>query len=714
MAKKSKKKSIAYTKKRPPKPVVIVEKPKSKLKKLFKRTPKPLKKSEQNPELSTDEKVEGTQEVLAKKKESKTQKSKKFLKKILKKKSKKEPTEVAKETETTAKKAETQEEKLEEEAAKSKKEAAKKVAAVPFEPEFLGELSEKKRKLFKLNLTAAQKQKLKGGLLSLAGLVLLTFIGIFVLGKVFRPESLADFLPKDNTLGLAEINIDSHSDQVKKFYDLMSKYPVYQSQNIMLLLNFVMPMDYKNDLEPWIGRKVGIVLMKNADQDNGFSPVLFVETKDKTKTLDFLRSKFVVNSEDKIIQTTYSGYSMYSYTFGQNYNLFFLNNYLVIAQNEQQIKELIDEQIKPTTRVKDDSNYRRIADNLPQGSLVFGYINSDKLYETLAASPAFQGRRTKDLLDLQPFLKIFSSEGMTAFADNNKIKIQVFSNINRSALNGSSYITYTDKYQGKLMELADQNPILLMGGHDLNKEIKRMGEIFQSGDKSSSLIFDSILESQKQKYFGKDISLQEDIYPLLKNEYLITAGNSMDKPDFSLFLKLNNKPEDAMHIEKIAQAFIKMSAIFSPKIQEVTLPDGSKGQEIVASTKEITKYDNNYSGTNITSLNLGDLPWSVNYSVVDNTLIISTQVDSLHNILDRKNGTLKTSITTTEYYKSQLAPMIKNVDEIWNFQLSPVESLLGLTDNVILKPYIAPFNSVTMTKNFFDDGVSTIYSIDVL
>lgn len=588
------------------------------------------------------------------------------------------------------------------------------------------EKTQKTKKKFKLpnlpkiskaqlaNLNDAQKQKMKGGILSLIGLFLLTFVGVFVLGKVFRPQSLADFLPASSTIGVVEVAIDSQGSQPQKFYEIMQKYPVYQPQGIIQTLNLLFPINYQQDLEPWIGRKLGIVFMEDNSEENSLKTVFFVENKSVDKTMAFLKSRTLSGTKDELVKEDYSGFNIYSYKLSQNYSFCFINNYLVIGENKGLLEQLIDEQLKSTIKLKDEKNYRRIADNLPQGSLVFGYMNTHKLFDALVKNPFFQGQRAKDFMALQPFLKIFSAEGVTVFAEDQQLKVQVFTNIDRTEMAGASYLTYSDKYQGKLLELAGENPLVFMGGHNLHKELNRISEIFQAGTQSSSVIFDGILEYQKQKYLGKDIGLQQDVYPLLQNEYLVTLNNSLKEPQINIFLELSDQVNDLMRIEKIVQAFTRISGIFAPRIQEVTLPDGSKGQEIVADPQTISRSDLTYEGVNIVSLKIGNLPWGIHYAVIDKTFALTTNLDELHTIIDRQQGRNKMSLKNSEAYRQQFEPVFRTADEVFHIQASVLIELMGIAKNQILKPYLAPFGGVTMAKNFFDDGISTIYTVDIL
>ena len=454
--------------------------------------------------------------------------------------------------------------------------------------------------------------------------------------------------------------------------------------------------------------------MKQTQDDTGVKLVLFVEDKSSEKALEFLKSRALVNSGDELMTDNYQNYTIYHYKLSQNYYFVFINNYLVLGGNEALLQQLIDAQSSQSNKLQDDPTYQKVYNNLPQSGLASGYINMQLLFDTMLKNPLFQGQRTKDLLDLEPFMKIFAAEGFTLAANDNNLTIQQFEAIDRSQLQGQSYLTYSDKYQGNLLQLASENSILYAGGHDLYKEIQRIGEIFSTGTSIDSTLLNGIIEAQKDKYFGKDISLDSDVYPLLQNEYLVMVENNFDAPVISVMMELSDKNNDTNRIEKLATAFVQTRGIFAPQVQDVTLPDGTKGQEIVAGAEDITRSDSNYDGYNVTTLQPGSLPWAINYTVMDSTLAVSTDLGTLKNIIDRKEGKIQTNLRTSDGFAKSALPLMRTADEIFSIKLGALVPVLGLDQNPLVKPYVEAFDSLTTSKNFFDDGISTIYVVNVL
>ena len=556
---------------------------------------------------------------------------------------------------------------------------------------------------------------IQAGLFFVVGVAFLLFAGFFLFEKIFKSESLANFLPADNTVAYFELTVDKNAGQVKNFFNIMGKHKVYQTDHLIQAVKNIIPFDYAKDLEPWIGRKLGLALIKPPEQSTPAKLALFVEMRKINKTMDFLKSRILAGTGDELISESYKGFSLYHFKLCQNFNVLLLGNYAVFAENASLLLQIADGQLKARGKLKNDATYQKVANNLPHNALGFLFINTNKFFNLFLTDPLFQSQKTKDLLALQPFFKIFQAEGFVLLANGKNLNIQSFTSVDQSELNGMSYLTFSDKYKSQLLSLAGENPVLLAGGHNLHKELQRIQEILKAGTKASSVIFEGLLEAQKQKYFGKNVSIAQDFYPLLKNEYLITVDNNFEKPVINIFLEITDKISDSERFEKIINAFIKTGAIFSPHIQQVTLSDGTKGEEIVANTEEITRSSEQYENTNITILKPGNLPWKINYAFLDKILFVSTDLETLKNNINRHTGHAPTqNFTKTDYFQSSIKPLLYSADEFFHLKTGALTDILGLKENPNLKDFLDPFTNLAVTKNYFDDGISTIYLIDVL
>jgi hypothetical protein len=562
-------------------------------------------------------------------------------------------------------------------------------------------------------ILAAHRQKIRGGLLVLIGVFSLSFIGWFLFGKMFRPQYLAEMLPANDTIAVLEINTDGAASQPKQFYELMSKYRVYGKEGLVKLLTYALPVDFSKDVEPWLGRRVGVALVKGTDKGS-MERIWFVESRDHEMTLKFLKGRTLQEANEELTSRDFKGYKVYGYSVSHLFEFTFINNYLVLAEDADTMNNVLQKISEGGQKLADDPAYAKASNNMAQGSLIFGYADFRRLYETLSADTEFMARKGQDFMAFKPFLAVFKSAGMTVFADKGKFTIQTFTNLDKETLGESQYITFSEKYRGQLLSVISESPVLLAGGHDLTKELNRLEELFRGGTKTSAIIFDGVLEAQKQIFLGKELSLKDDVYPLLTGEYVFTVDNSLEQPQLSLALEMPDKTRDLPRFEKIVAAFRNTGGIFSPRVQTVTLPDGTTGQEIVASPEQVERYEEKYADRNLVTLMLGTTGWNVFYADVDDKLLLSTNKDLLKNMIDRASGKVQAGLVTSPFYAKILEPVMRSADEIINIKVGALTEATGLNEDEMLKPYLLPFANLAVAKNYFADGISTTYYLEVI
>lgn len=553
--------------------------------------------------------------------------------------------------------------------------------------------------------TSQQKRKMTGIALMAIGTFTLIFVGYFLFGKFFRPQAIAELMPLEGTVAIFEVNIDPADGQSKKFYELMNKYPVYQSQNIKAALETLMPINYVTDIEPWVGRKAGFALIDN-------HTLLFLESRNHDMTVKTLESFALKQAGDQLQKQERGSHQVYTFSATKPGAFTFVGNYLVYSGDEIVLLGYIDR--LSGKKVSEGDNYIKVRNNLPQGGLLFGYADYRQLWNLLTKDPSFVAQKGQDLLALKPFLDVFQSAGMTAFAEKNRFVAQTFTTIDTAALGDQSYITFSEKYNGELLALANPEPIFVAAGHDLTKELSRLEDIFKSGTKTPALVFDGILEAQKETYFGSELDLREDLYPLFTGEYLLTVEGSLEEPVTSLFIKMDNKDSQLPKLEKAVAKFTEVSGIFTPRVQEVTLPDGTVGKEIVASPEKIETMEKSYESHKYTALKIGETGYNIYYLVNNDIAVFSSSDQVIHSILDRIDGRTNDGYSKTPYYEKNIREVLRSSDEMMQVKLGAITEFFKLNEDKTLAAYLVPFTNFTIAKNFFTDGISTIYLMEVI
>ena len=143
-----------------------------------------------------------------------------------------------------------------------------------------------------------------------------------------------------------------------------------------------------------------------------------------------------------------------------------------------------------------------------------------------------------------------------------------------------------------------------------------------------------MLNAAKNEYFGEEVSLEEDIYPLIEGEYAFAITGNKDDYAFDIILELQDPLRDRDKIEVVVDNFVRKSAILAPKVVEVELEDGTISEEIQTVPEEIARSTEDYHGYEVNILTIGNQPWGIHYLIVDDKLSISTKMEHIQKPLE--------------------------------------------------------------------------------
>lgn len=575
---------------------------------------------------------------------------------------------------------------------------------------------EKAHKEPKHKLTKAQKENFKrkfAGLgIGLIGVFLLLFVIFYTVSRVFRPADLAVMLPIDKTIALVQINVNPKHEQVRRLYDTLNSHTVYHPISVQNMINEMLDVNFEKDIQPWLNRQVGFALIEKEKTDGEFDLAVFIETKDIGKTKNFMESRGLKSQEDYLIADKYNGVEIYRYALGQTFNFIFLNNYLIVGNNDGVLKQIIDSEKSSALNLMHKADYSKVSQNLPITTLAFSYLDTPKLLEFLKSNDEFMSEKGHDLLAFEPFLKIYKGMGMTLVMENEHMVAQTYTMLDGEYLEGRDLLSFDNKFRANFLELVPGDLKFYAGGLNLKKQLFRYSEIFNVGGDVSYLIYEGALRSLKNEYFGEAVDLEEDLYPLLQGEYLFAVNGDGEGQATTLILELEDPLRDKENIEQIAESFIKKSAVISPKEVEVELEDGSTAKEIVSEPAKISKSSEEYKGYVINVMNIEGQNWGVYYLIVDDRLVISTKLVETEKTIDLFINSGE-SFKASELARDNVQPVLRTTDEVMFLDLSFILDGRIEAENDWIKPYFEPFKYLSIGKNYFKDGISTINYITI-
>lgn len=509
------------------------------------------------------------------------------------------------------------------------------------------------------------RNKLINGLILLIVLLAFSLLGIFMTGKILEPTNLARLLPAEQTIGFITANTQEF------------------------------PYDPTPDLLELEKTQAATAYLINTAQE--VEEVYFFQYADRLTAENALKA--LLTPEEELQQEKYEGITIYSYPLSQNFSASFVANYLVLAENQDNLKLIIDASHGNASNLKSLQYYNTVANNLPYNATAVTYWNLqndtnfitdylpiyDLLPETLVA----------------PVLSIFPAFGAAAQTAEEGFYVQTYIAVEKDMISDGYYFSFREKYRANLTEFIPENPTIFWGGQDMYSELDRLMTLFNQFHPSAAVIFEAILRGKAQEYFGTNIDLEEDIYPLLEEEYALAKYTD---GSYLCLIALGNQDAKQINIDTIKKGFLEQQIYSDHYIQTYTLEDGSTAQEIVADLVEISVDTMTYEGVDIDAFSLSNGDMLGYMTVFADNFAFSTNLQILQHSIDLMKGP-DGSLAASEDMIS-INEIMTSADEASFLDLTDLRE-----DEFWGSELFADFSSISTTKNFFNDGISTFHLV---
>lgn len=545
-------------------------------------------------------------------------------------------------------------------------------------------------------------RRILSALISVTFLLVLVFIGANLFKKAFSAIPLSELLPNDKIVALVEINTNADHTQMVKAENLL-KNSKYSLGNSIQNLNKRLSVDIEKDVKPWLGRNIGIAEMVLPEEN--LATMFFVETISRKASDEFLKKIAEKNlselKQEDILQSFALRYPGEDRSKDVRMYTAYLEDYIVFSPSDKAVRLVISKENKDAKKVASGEEYKKAQDNLPinrMASLFMDFGKSqDKLFQKYGSI------LPPELLDsaIKPFAALFSAESLCLTASDNSFIVKSFINLNSSYLKGNKYTSSKEKYTADLMDFVGQDAYIFWGGQNLEKQVKKMVAVLSEGVESVNKIFEEMLKNYTEKYFGSSVSMEDDISPLVTDEFLFTVSKKDNKDAYTLLLKLNDPMDDGLKLQKIANNFISSGAVFEPHIETHKLPDGTEAKELVATPEELIKAESIYKDTTIYEMETASKNWGIYYAIFDSTAIISTSKKALTENLDVFLSGGQNSLKKSKIFTEQILELMNYSDEVSYFDLSKI-----LKKETFIK-------SLSTTRQYTSDGIMSNYYIYV-
>jgi hypothetical protein len=550
-------------------------------------------------------------------------------------------------------------------------------------------------------------QRFTGLLIIFGALTVLAVFGLFYWQKISSREKLAMMLPADQTVAFLEFNLDPTAAETQELQKLLAQNPDLQA-NYDNLLSLI---PHQQLFWAWFNGRGGLAVLSN-QQGQGLETVIFLQKSSQEKTLDWINELVLDPQNDAILDEDYYGQKLLSFRSGQTYNLMLTSEYLIIAENRDNLKLIAETIGGHQKRLRQLPIYNQLISALPDQNIFFLYLNRDKVLQVLSHNSQFLSGRIAFFKLYFPFLQLFSVEALAVKLEHNAEQKPVLVGQHLSLFNQSKLadldLFATDYfYDGQLEHLLPEGTFFSAGGANLLDQKNKLQAYFKNNSTIYDLLFTGVISNLQDglESPGTKLDLDQDFFPLFQKQYLFFANlptleglaTGMPQPNFGLILESDGVSNDLIKMEKVLFTIgPKLAALFDSKPMPITLPDGTVGSEmrvdLIAPAKK--------------SLAIGDqeieqIQFSANFSIYILTdleqgrIILANQTSVISDIISQN---APTTVAATDYRLSKPS-------ETYHLDLSKLASF-----STEPAPW-SPLSTVTIARKFTEIGLLSTYQL---
>ncbi|MGL5830694.1 MAG: hypothetical protein ACRCZE_00935 [Candidatus Altimarinota bacterium] len=559
-----------------------------------------------------------------------------------------------------------------------------------------------------------------GILIVLAQLIILTIIGFFIWEKYWFKGNLAAFLPAEQTVALAELNLDANSTDYQQLRAIASNSPFFNFQLIEQGLSAQIP-SYEQ-FKPLFYGRIGLAILQ---QTNSLQPAIFLEYKDRQQVIDSLNSSLLTGQTDQLIEEKIHGYSLFSFQVGQNYSALLLNNYLVVSADRSALQLIAETSAGQHPNLKKSASYQQVLSALPEQNLLIVFLDSKKLWSAFLADRQFLSANLNQLQTYLPFLKILSSEGISVRFENNQLIAQQLSLVNSEYLEGQPFLKFDQNFSATLFSALKNPRTFVYTGRGLYDEYNALKSIYSQKSTVDKLIFEGQIQQIKNSFFPDSSGFENLLLPLLNNQYLVFLDYSSATPRFAFALELSEPKNNFYDLDKALINNQSKFAQFKPVKQSFELPDKTIGERWVSLPENvrITSVQST-ADSELKTIRIGAAddqnPLQIQYGLQNKYFLIAndpalyTEISSnLTADLPSQNLTFNGRIPQVDHYLE--------VDFSTLPKLSPLELASQLSGQSsftnpfsAISTYFPGLSTVKYGRKYIDQGILNILEINFL
>ncbi len=391
--------------------------------------------------------------------------------------------------------------------------------------------------------------------------VAIFLIAIFLGYRFFTSIDLAHILSGESMYAV-EVNLKEIALQKEKA-DALSE--VISLGNEFFEQNF--PLHFETEIMPWMGNKFGISGFENGEK-------VIVFSIQNQRNLQASLEKLLVSGESFQKESFEEG-EIWTAEFSSDIALGFIRNYILFSHS----KEAIQKTLSKKTKLAQTPKYRELKKDKPRQALFSVFIDTEKWQETL---------HPETFRSIRPLFSVLATS-LPA--------VGIYGYFEDEGLNVSSKIITTEgvfksrhipNIKGKdvptLAQFVPQDVLFFMSGFNLYEKYEHTNEFLSDMNDQLPLILEGILRSTSRDVVGDNFDFENDFLSHLTGHYAFVLDQDKDTfPLINITLIANFEEADIeANLSRIHEIIRSAQGYFTPTIKEVTLPDGTVREELIA------------------------------------------------------------------------------------------------------------------------------------
>jgi len=515
------------------------------------------------------------------------------------------------------------------------------------------------------------------------GVFVLLFIGYFLYFQITVPKNVDEILPSEKIILLAELS-------TPEFADFVEDNSVFKENFLRPFIQGYLNQDlaeFNEQARKWLGAKMAFAVYALDQNKDVKRYYLFLENNSQRNSLAFLHSLGL--QEEELTKENYQNSDILSFSQSLNLSCSFLYGYLVCSNESQALKDLIDFNQGELGFLNNLTSYTKVKNNLPKtagGKLYFDLqrINFNE-YEI------FLGPLKEYLLD----------GGITLTQINQGIRLNTYLSFEKGLVNTGSVVTKNnlDRF------IYAKNMGIYLGGTNFTGSFQQILKLWEKASPYFNIIIEGMLRARMTNYFGTELSLEEDLYELFKNDYAFEV-DFFPLPQLKIVLSVDDREKAKSILEKMFEGVYAKSEKYKTEKKDTELTEGIFVTELLVNDAKVEKQETDFAGTIIYSVEVENMPITFAYALKDDKVFMGTSRGAVQENLELLDAPEKSLAKNKNYIQAKKNMFLEGEEKsFFDFKkISQFLTILGI--DLPQVNLLQTFDYAFFSAKWFDDGMA--------